>query len=38
MNYLKKTIDSVRVIGENRVEEFLTWVDAAYAVHDNMKI
>ena len=37
MNYLKKTIDSVSIVGENIVD-FSPWVDAAYAVHDNMKI
>ena len=37
MNYLKKTVDGVRIIGANRIEEFFTWVDAAYDVHDDMK-
>ena len=37
MNYLKKTIGKVRFTGENSTEELFTLVDAAYAVHDNMK-
>ena len=31
MGYLKKTIDDVRIIGANSIEELFIWVDAAYA-------
>ena len=38
MNFLKKNIDAVRIVGASSIEEFFTWVDAAYAVHEYMKI
>ena len=37
MNYLKKNVYDVSIIGENIVEEVFTWVDAEYAFHDDMK-
>ena len=37
MNDLKKTGDDIRIMGENSAEEFFTWVDAAYAVHYDIK-
>ena len=37
MNYLKKTIDGVRIMGADIIEEFFIWVDTTYAVHDYMK-
>jgi hypothetical protein len=35
--YLNDTIDMPRIIGTNSLTMFKTWVDAAYAVHDDMK-
>ena len=37
MNYLEKSVDNVRIIEVNIVEEFFTWVDAAYVIHDDIK-
>ena len=30
-------IDDVRIIGASLLTQILTWIDAAYAVHDNMR-
>ena len=35
--FLKYTIDDVRIIGANNLQELYTWVDAAYGVHDDLK-
>jgi hypothetical protein len=35
--WLKNTIDEPRIIGASSLKELYTWVDAAYAVHDNMR-
>ena len=35
--FLKWTIDDVRIIGAQTLQDFYTWVDAAYGVHDDMK-
>ena len=32
MNYLKKTVNYVSIIGENSVEELFTWTDAEYSI------
>ena len=37
LRYLNGTIDMPRIIGANSLRSFKTWVDAAYAVHDDMK-
>ena len=34
---MHKTIDDVRRIGAASLTEIFTWIDAAYAVHDNMR-
>jgi len=35
--YLKNTIDDVRVIGATSLTQILTWIDASFAVHNDMK-
>ena len=35
--YLKNTIDDVRIIGASSLTQILTWVDASYAVHTDMR-
>ena len=35
--YLKNTIDDVRVIGATSLTQILTWIDASFAVHSDMK-
>ena len=35
--FLYVTIDYVRIIGTSLLTQILTWIDAAYAVHDNMR-
>ena len=37
MNYLEKSVDNVRIIEVNIVEELFTWVDAAYVIHNDIK-
>jgi hypothetical protein len=37
LRYLNETIDMPRIIGADSLTAFKTWVDAAYAVHDDMK-
>ena len=37
MQWVNQTIDDIRVIGANDLSELFTWVDAAYAVHENMR-
>ena len=37
MTWLKQTKNDVRIIGAQSVKELFTWVDAAYAVHNNMR-
>ena len=32
--FLKHTINDVRVIGANSLQELYTWIDAAYGVHN----
>ena len=34
--FCKNTIDDVRIIGATSVEDIFTWIDAAYAVHNDM--
>ena len=34
LGFLKNSIDDVRVIGANSLQEVYTWVDASYGVHD----
>eukprot|EP00957_Ditylum_brightwellii_P157346 11975842-Ditylum_brightwellii.AAC.1 len=35
--WLKSTKDDVQIIGAQSSTDVLTWIDAAYAVHDNMR-
>ena len=37
--YLKETINDYRILGINRnnILDMITWVDASYAVHEDMK-
>jgi len=35
--YLKNTIDDVRMIGATSLIQILTWMDATFAVHSDMK-
>ena len=37
MGFAKKTIDDVRIVGATSLTELFTWIDAAYAVHPNMR-
>lgn len=37
LGFLKKTITDVRVIGAKSLSHLFTWIDASYAVHDNMR-
>ena len=37
LRYLNATIELPRIIGADSLTAFKTWVDAAYAVHDDMK-
>jgi hypothetical protein len=37
LRYLNGTLDMPRIIGADSLTAFKTWVDAAYAVHDDMK-
>ena len=35
--WCKNTINDVRVIGATSLTDFFTWVDAAYAIHSDMR-
>ena len=35
--FLKRTIDDKRRIGAKSLTEVLTWIDASFAVHDNLR-
>jgi hypothetical protein len=37
LRYLNATIDEKRVIGAHNIQDLFTWVDASYAVHNNMR-
>ena len=37
MTWLRQTKGDVRLIGAKSVQELYTWIDAAFAVHDNMR-
>ena len=37
LHFLKSTIDDERVLAADSPMELLTWVDASYAVHNDMK-
>ena len=37
MKYLKQTINDVRIIGCDDLTSIFTWIDAAFAVHPNMR-
>ena len=38
LGFVKGTKNDVRYIGARSITEILTWVDAAFAVHDNMRL
>ena len=37
LDYLKATKDDERIIGATSLDKLMTWVDASYAIHDNMR-
>ena len=37
LSYLKGTIEDKRIIGAPKLNSLVTWVDAAYAVYENMR-
>ena len=37
LTWILNTIDEKRVIGARSLKELFTWIDAAYAVHANMR-
>ena len=37
LTYLKGSINEIRIIGVRSLKEIFTWIDAAFAVHDNMR-
>ena len=37
IGFLNRTIDDKRVVGALSLKTLITWVDAAYAVYDNMR-
>ena len=37
LQFIKGTINDKRIIGAYGLNDLLTWVDAAYAVHPNMR-
>ena len=37
INYLHTTIDDDRIMGADSLDTLYTWIDAAYAVHPNMR-
>ena len=37
LGYLQNTIDDIRVVGAKDLQDLYTWIDAAYAVHDNYR-
>lgn len=37
LGFLQKTIDDVRIIGADNLEDMYTWIDAAYGVHEDFK-
>jgi hypothetical protein len=37
MQYLNRTMDEVLTIGADSLQKLMTWVDAAYGVHQDMK-
>ena len=37
LSFLKDTIDDVRIIGASSLRDLYMWIDASYAVHENMR-
>ena len=37
IGFIKKTIDEIRVIGATSLTEIMSYVDSAYALHENMR-
>ena len=37
LGFLQRTIDDIRIIGADSLQNIFTWIDAAYGVHDDMK-
>ena len=36
LGWLESTINDTRIIGANSLQDIYTWIDASYAVHENM--
>ena len=36
MSFIKSTINAVRIIGAESIDDLYTWVNAGYAVHNDM--
>eukprot|EP00957_Ditylum_brightwellii_P124753 9508629-Ditylum_brightwellii.AAC.1 len=37
LGFLKRTVNDVRIIGATSIQDLYKWVDAAYAIHPNMR-
>ena len=37
LKFVKNTIKDKRILGEKTLTDLYTWIDAAYAVHNNMR-
>ena len=37
IGFLKRTIDELRIIGATSLTEIMSFIDSAYAVHENMR-
>ena len=37
LQFIKQTKDDTRIIAADNLGEMYTWIDASYAVHDNMR-
>ena len=37
LGYLQKTINDIRIIGADSLQEIYAWIDAAYGVHEDFK-
>ena len=36
LGYIRYTINDVRIIGAKSIDDLATWIDAAYAIHNDM--
>ena len=37
IRYIKRTFNDIRIVGARDIKTLLTWIDAAYAVHTDMR-